>query len=1083
MSNPITDNRTPETSTLSWLKTHLRAGARLRVASAYFTVGAFGVLKKELGAIETMRFLFGDPGFLERVDETKEVASFVLQDGTLKLNGQLKQNTLALECAAWMRERVAIRSIRSGRLSHGKLYHLEYPNPLEAFGKSELKNAALVGSSNFTVSGLGAGKLGGNLELNLEAYDDRDRDALAAWFDGLWQNEEFTRDVKDEVLGYLERLARDNSPEFVYYKTLFHLFESKIGAGLDDEVSGQQKWRESQIWQALYSFQKHGAKGVVQKLEAYGGCILADSVGLGKTFEALAVIWYFENVLRQRVLVLAPKKLRENWRVFQGSEGSVLNPFPRDGFRFALKNHTDLGLAKEATFDWNQYGLIVIDESHNFRNNAKGKDGKKSRYEWLMESVIQSGAKTKVLLLSATPVNTDLKDLRNQIAFMTEDNDSAFAENMGISSVSALVGRAQKEFIAWSAPSPNPSPASTWRGENLRDPKELMARLPAPFFTLLDELSIARSRRHIEKFYAGDLKTIGAFPARAKPLSMTAPIDSKGRFPSYDKLHRDISQYKLHLFNPSFYLKPEARDKYEARQAQAENHLIGMMRVNFLKRLESSVASFAQTMERTIAKIESLEARIERFERFQAENPHVSSGGLFESELEEIEDDELREAFEVSAGRFNLADLRLDDWKRALQEDKQQLSGLALAAQAVTPQRDAKLAALKAFIEGCIADKSAPHERKIVVFTAFADTARYLYDNIAGWAKTSFDLESGLVVGSGANAATWGHSEFNEILFNFAPVSKKRAQVPTMAQDREISILIATDCISEGQNLQDCGVVVNYDIHWNPVRLIQRFGRIDRLGSLHSTIQMVNFWPTDDLNEYINLKNRVEARMALVDVAGTGQDNILRGMIERDLTFRDEQLKKLQTETPDLEEMEGGVSLSDFTLDDFVSDLGSFLQTRRKEIEGAPNGIFAVVPQSANAKPGLVFCLKKRGEAQKGRAGQGRFALYYLVYIREDGEVALSYTDDKRLLSLLRAACQGHHEPIDALCRAFENETRAGENLGGIYDLLLRVVAHIGNQSQQNALKSLAKGGVLAAKAQERDDEDDWDLMTWFVIR
>ena len=1073
MQNPITDNRTPQTSTLAWLQEHLRPGARMRIASAYFTVGAFGALKNELNNAETIRFLFGQPEFLQRLDATKEIASYVFQDGELKLGSQIKQNSLALECAQWIREKVAIRSIRSGRLSHGKLYHIEYASQIAAFEKSETRNVALVGSSNFTASGLGATKTGGNLELNLETYDDRDREALADWFDTLWHDESYTRDAKDEVLGYLERLHRDNSPEFVYYKTLFHLFESKIGADAE-EVAGETRLADSQIWNALFGFQKHGARAAIRKLDDYGGCILADSVGLGKTFTALAVALYFQSVLRQRVLVLAPKKLRENWRVYQASEGSALNPFPKDMFGFALRNHTDLGLEKFAEFDWGQYGLVIIDESHNFRNNAKGRDGKPSRYEFLMEQIVKSGAKTKVLLLSATPVNTDLKDLRNQIAFMTEENDAAFRDSMGISSVANLTTQAQRTFAEWAQKSG-------------RSPRELLTRLPAPFFTLLSELSIARSRSHIEKFYADDLKKIGAFPTRARPISLSPEVDLKGRFPSYDVLHRDISDYKLHLFNPSFYLKDEAKKKYELRQAQAENHLIGMMRVNFLKRLESSVHSFAQTMERTIEKIEALEARIAKFEAFQKENPHVSSGGLFEGELEEIEDEELRTAMEVSQGRFNLADLKLDEWKRDLKSDKAQLARLSNDASAITPDRDAKLAQLKAFIENCVAEKTAPHERKVLVFTAFADTASYLYEHIHAWAKEKWGLESGLVVGSGQNRATFGRSEFNEILFHFSPVSKGRARMSSLAQDGEISVLIATDCISEGQNLQDCGVVVNYDIHWNPVRLIQRFGRVDRLGSLHDTIQMVNFWPTSDLNQYINLKGRVEARMALVDVAGTNQDNILgdaaRELIEKDLNFRDEQLKRLQNETLDMDEMDGGVSLSDFTLDDFLGDLSEFWEKRRAEIEGAPNGIFAVAPGSETAPAGIVFCLKRRGQVQKNRAGAARFEPYYLVYIREDGEIELSYTDDKRLLSLLREVCVGHKTPLLELCRAFEAETEAGENLGEVWSLLQKVVAHIGNKGQQIALKSLAKGGLLRAKSSEADSEDEWDLMTWFVIR
>ncbi len=646
-------------------------------------------------------------------------------------------------------------------------------------------------------------------------------------------------------------------------------------------------------------------KGAINKILKHNGCILADSVGLGKTFEALAVIKYFE-LKNERVLVLCPKKLRENWTVYRHND--ALNPFIQDRFRFDVLSHTDLsrdsgksGDLDLATFSWGNFDLVVIDESHNFRNNTPGKrdaEGlliRKSRYQRLMEDIIKAGVKTKVLLLSATPVNNDLRDLRNQISFLTENNDDAFKDSLEVASLKDTLAAAQKTFSLWARKQ------SGERKTKVIFAGEAQFRL---FFKLLDELTIARSRKHIQRYYKSSLAALGGFPRSGASRNPFLPrlICNAGSCPMTASTMK-LGGYKLSLFAPSRYLKDEFKPRYEAHagdpfsQADREKFLVGMMKVNFLKRLESSVKSFEITMERTIAKIEGLERKIRNFQSAPAQNPESNQ---FEFENVEPQDEELAEALQVG-GRFKyeLAHLKLDAWLQDLQRDKQQLSLLHDNAMAVTVERDAKLRELKNRIERKVKDPSTNKlgqpNKKVLVFTAFADTAAYLYDALESWAKNELGVNIALVAGSGDNRATLGKTDFNQILTNFSPRSKHRDKIPSLPQDAEIDLLIATDCISEGQNLQDCDYLVNYDIHWNPVRIIQRFGRIDRIGSVNKAVQLVNFWPTQDLEKYVNLKNRVEARMALVDIAATFEDNILKTdeieeLIHEDLRYRDKQL-------------------------------------------------------------------------------------------------------------------------------------------------------------------------------------------------
>lgn len=1115
-SSSIKDNH-KHGSVGQFLIDNLKPQADLSVVSAYFTIYAYNQLKTQLDHINHLRFLFGEPTFIKSLDPAKtNKRDFKIEDDKLviPIQSRLTQKAIARDCSEWIRQKVSIKSMVKPNFLHGKLYLIENTNGVKE---------SVIGSSNFTVNGLG---LGGspNIELNMVIQDRRDLGDLKNWFNELWEdNTGLVEDVKEEVLKYLEQLYVENEPEFIYFKTLFHIFEGYIDeqqkGGLLTERTG---FYESEIWNMLYDFQKDGVKGAINKILKHNGCIIADSVGLGKTFEALAVIRYFE-LLNSRVLVLCPKKLSANWTIYQASQNNSLNPFTRDRFNYAVLYHTDFGRITGQSdangidlenFNWGAYDLIVIDESHNFRGNPMDKtreDGtiRMNRAKWLMEKIIKSGVKTKVLMLSATPVNNNLRDLRNQISLITEGKNDALFESTQIRDIALSLKNAQTQFTLWADHKKNPD----------RTVKQLLERLDSSFFKLLDELTIARSRKHIKGFY--NIKTMGQFPERLKPHSIYPNIDINNRFFTYDALNKRILQYKLSVFNPSAYVKPEMIKKYEAiaatagvlgfKQSDREHFLIGMMKVNFLKRLESSIESFEISMDRTIRKIENLENKITAFQqaKLASQEEDLETLSPDEDELEEDADDS--EQWQVGKKlKFDLADLELDDWLENLRKDKEALVDLYNNAVAVTPDRDAKLKDLKEQIAGKVQQPLNNGNKKVIVFTAFADTAKYLYQNLKGWVKEELSLNIALIEGT-ATQTTFGKNDFASILTNFSPISKNRDKMKSMRpipspltgegegggeqrkSSNEIDILIATDCISEGQNLQDCDFLINYDIHWNPVRIIQRFGRIDRLGSKNKKIQLVNFWPTKDLDNYINLKERVEARMALVDVTATGEDNILNTeqieeLIEEDLKYRNQQLKALRDEVLDLEDMTESISLTDFTLDDFRIELMNFIENNRKKLNDAPFGLYAVVPSPSGKeeiiKPGVVYCLKQKGDTE-GNEEINPLQPYFLVYIREDGTVRFNYINAKQILEIYRLMCQGRKEPYEELCELFNTETRQGEDMGQYTKLLGQAIHEISTifKKKSNQKLTTDRGALLIPKSKQVSDMNNFELVTWLVIK
>jgi len=1101
-----------------FLRSHLESETSLSVVSAYFTIHAYHALKSKLDSISKLRFLFGDPQFVNQLDkDNKESREFSLTDGQLKLSNQLTQGKLAKECAKWLEDRAEIRTVNQAGLLHGKLYHIQ----------NGAVDHAMLGSSNFTVPGLGLRDSGNNVELNIVVEDNRDRKDLLAWFNEWWSEDSLTRDIKDVVLKELARLYSNQSPDFIYYLTLFNIFREFIDGERDADADlTKVQLPDTHIWRTLYSFQKDGAKTAINKIRDLNGCILADSVGLGKTFTALAVIKYFE-LKNERVLVLCPKKLSRNWTIYRSPDR--LNPFADDKFRYDVLHHTDLsrdtgdvnGLKLE-TLNWGAYDLVVIDESHNFRNNAKAKQEpgepiKQTRYERLIEDIIKAGSKTKVLLLSATPVNIELADLRNQVSFIAggdvardEAPDTAFSESLKIPSIKETTRKAQQHFTTWSKQS-----------AEKRTNRELLQAIGGDFFKLLDGLSIARSRKQISRYYKGEMVRLGGFPHRPAPLSLHPPIDTRPNMISFEKLDDEITNLSLALYHPTSHLRRDLSDAIRASyqdeqmngftQEGRERILISMMKVNFLKRLESSIDSFRLTLQRTIEKIDRLEQKFDQFEEHQDANPKLDytdwspdeeNGESEAYEDEEKTDERLQTDFLVGGKKkFHLGHIDIPKWRDAVKGDRAQLESLLDQAKATKPQYDGKLAKLReqilAKLEKPTVNKKGKENRKVLIFTAFADTASYLFEQLKE-SVVEHGSHIALVQGSKENKCTMQFStDFDDILTNFSPISKKRAEQERFPQDEEIDILIATDCISEGQNLQDCDLLINYDIHWNPVRIIQRFGRIDRIGSLNEAVHLVNFWPVADLDRYLNVKHRVEARMALVDLSATQEDNLLENkqveeLISKDLLFRNKQLKRMKDEVLDLEDFDDNITLADFSLDEFRIDLLQFLESRRAELESAKPGLYAVVPTKSDqpvGQPGVIFCLRHRNQASSKDSDTAKkinpLGRYYLIYVHDDGTVRLTFTQPKQALNLFRDLAAGLPSAQEKLCDLFDSKTKEGSDMSHYNELIRKATESIAHTFTRRAAASLFAGrdGKLpTADETPTELENEYELVTWLVI-
>lgn len=1055
------------------LKENIQSSSKISIISSVFSIYAFDALQKELRKIDSVRLLFSEPP-LSTSDSLPPLFQGLSGDKfERRLQNKLNQTQIAKECAAWLSTKAQAKAAMSQHTLNQNLYHIQ--NTGEA--------TAIQGSSPFTTSGLGYSE-SENHAMNMCLTDATSTSGLLEWFNAIWESKNVVADVKENLLEQLEAIIKDRSPKFIYFLTLFNIFKDYLGE-LDEEkiIKTKTGFKNTLVWNKLYKFQKDGVLGAIDKLEKHNGCIIADSVGLGKTFEALAVIKYYE-LRNDRVLVIVPKKLRENWTIYTINDKR--NILSGDRFNFDVLNHTDMtrmrGMSGEInleTLNWGNYDLVVIDESHNFRNNNASKKGV-TRYSRLMNDIIRAGVKTKVLMLSATPVNNRMNDLKNQVAFITEGVDDVF-QDLGINSIEQSLKKAQTRFNQWLK-----------LNDEERKVEYLLELMNFDYFQLLDTLTIARSRKHIEKYY--DISEIGEFPERQKPVNIKEDIDTLGKFPALREINKTIRKLNLSAYSPLKYVKMDKREEYSRKydvtvkggsvfkQVDREQSLIHLMRVNLLKRMESSINSFSLTLEKLLRIVNQLLEKIEEHDEEVGNNINI----------EEIEiDSPDLEAFLIGKKiKVLLKDIDQIRWKQDLEDDQLKLSELLNEARAVTAERDAKLARLTALVKHKCNNPINSGNKKILIFTAFADTANYLYEHIAAWAQEDHSLNSALVLGTGSNKTTLAgiQKDLNSILTSFSPVSKEREKIDSALSD-QIDLLIATDCISEGQNLQDCDYVINYDIHWNPVRIIQRFGRIDRLGSKNKVIQLVNFWPNMELDEYINLEARVSGRMVLLDISATGEENVIEYDTTKemnDLAYRRNQLKELQENVVDLEDISGGISITDLTLNDFRMDLSEYMKENMVELEQSPPAVYALTAIENNSpdpaiESGVIFCLKN---TTPKRVEETAYSLepHYLVYVREDNTIKHSYLQAKKILDLLKKQCIWQSVPDSKAIGQFNQETRNSKDMSK-YRLMLEAAVNsiIGKEEEKGVESLFSRGGTVLSKDTFQGMED-FKVISYLVI-
>ncbi|MGV1784384.1 MULTISPECIES: helicase-related protein [Agrobacterium] len=1050
---------------LDKLEEWLKAGSAVDIMSPSLSLHAFAEVRELLKRADSVRLLLEDRAPLTPL--------LFGGHSDIGYRNKLQGRWHAKSTLDWLGRHVQVR------------YADRLPQSMAIVRNASLSRAA-IGACSLTTEGLGITP-GSRLGLVQATSTDEETAAFSSWFQNAWDTVPRRPDA-DDLERVLADAASQRAPSLIYFKFLFEMFKD-LGDELDEEriVKSATGIRNTTVWKKLFKFQRDGVVGAIDKLERIGGCIIADSVGLGKTFEALAVIKYYE-LRNDRVLVLCPKRLRDNWTLYKANDRR--NSLASDRFNYDVLNHTDLSRDGGTSGDidlshvnWGNYDLVVIDESHNFRNKATHKD-RDTRYDHLMKRVIKAGVKTKVLMLSATPVNNRLADLKNQIAFMTEGSDIALIDH-GIPSIEATIRKAQGQFNRW---------LDLPEGE--RRTSRLMDMLGFDYFKLLDMLTIARSRKHVQRYY-GTAET-GHFPDRLQPINVKADVDLAGEFRPIREINNEIRRLTLGAYAPLRYVVPDKQEAYDAkystkirggesyfRQADREESLIHLMRVNLLKRMESSVASFALTIKRQLDDVNALLAKIEAHDE-----------SIDELAIDDVDIDD--PAFEtLLVGRkvkVLLQDVDRVRWQQDLIEDRNRLATLLSAARSVSADRDAKLSELKVLITRKVQAPINGENRKILLFTAFADTADYLYRELGEWAHATLGIHTAVVTGTGANKTTLQslRSDMSSILSAFSPRSKERP--PEMAGEGEIDLLIGTDCISEGQNLQDCDFLVNYDIHWNPVRIIQRFGRVDRIGSTNQRIQLVNFWPNIELDEYLDLESRVSGRMVLLDVSATGEENVIEfqaGNQMNDLEYRRAQLQKMQDSVIDLEDLSSGVSIADLTLNDFRIDLAGYLRDHRERLEALPLGTYAVVSPPEDEfvsaenviSPGAIFCLRAVGEAAERLAEPGYpLKPHFVVHVSDEGEALLPYTRAKQVLDRLKKVSIGRDLPDAQACGRFDKSTRFGRDMEPYQKLLARAVASIAGKSEERAVASLFSPGGTHALKGEFAGINDFEVVAFLVI-
>lgn len=1034
-------------------------GCDVYIINDKLTLSVFSILEKNLKNVNKIYFIIREPHYIPQEERSREFEmnpnDTLFNEYDIIEKNELTHFAKAKAMHDFIKKHVEIRRLKSAKIGI---------------------NILIIGEE-YMISGttsleLSDGHSDNMINFNSVVNDAMDKNQILEFkkeFERIWHSDMLTVDYKDTLLKSLAFVYKEHSPEFAYYFTLNELFGDKIDDGVERFERENKDFKDSKVWNMLFDFQKEAVQYAIQKINKYNGCIIADSVGLGKTFEALAVMKYYSD-RQDNILVLTPAKLYNNWDSYRDNDYSD-NPLADDNIKYKVLCHTDLsrydGLSRSgldlARLDWSRFDLIVIDESHNFRNRVEKEEGE-TRYQRLLETVIKKKSRTKVLLLSATPVNNDLSDLKNQISIITADRDDAYAKE-GIDSIAQTLRKASAVF-------------NVWEKEGRTNKSELYDSLPKDFFDLLELLTISRSRKHITNYYnSGD---IGKFPSKLPVSTYNPDIDTKGQLLIFQDTLAALDDLLLAVYTPLKYVKEEYKKIYQEKyqtihkgkviftpeQRESTTKILHMF--NLLKRLESSVYAFDRTLEKMLLRINSY------IDLLQNSSDNI----VTESEFSNDEDEpSLDYKLDIKIAHLNKAEFIND-----LNFDKAIVTTLRNQAQLILNDgRDNKLSQLKKIVFEKIS--TAPYNdgnRKILIFSAFADTASYLYNQLSE-ILVEQGYYSAMISGSYKPATTLPAFEkkydFNKILTYFSPISKG-ADIPP---EKQITVLIGTDCISEGQNLQDCDTVINYDIQWNPVTLIQRFGRIDRIGSRNNSIKMINFFPAMDLNEYLGLESRVKKKMVQSNVVSTGADDLLTPEMN-DLNFRAHQMEKLRKEVIDLDDATDSISITDLNMNQYLYELSQYIEHNPELLE-VPRGIYSIAKGNEIGinQNGVLFCFKYKNNEDKPNSESTLFP-YYLSFISDEGEIIYPSTKARDLLKRFRGLCYGKYQVNENYVKEFLQQTRNTKDMSKYSNLLSKVVASIQKVEEDNAGISLFDfAGFKNAFANKTSD--DFELVSFIIVR
>ena len=1099
----ILDNSTEEKKIINWFKNETPDNIKFNIVTGYFTIGAlYDFIQIVKDKTSEINIVFGDMLLENQIDFPVD-----LLNGDINISDAFLLPKKAKEVVDFLKKEKIRIKILEPNFCHAKVY-------LALSNDSLTKGYYVTGSSNLTEAGLGI-KYYNNVELNLAGQPtDPQNGELKLWFENLWTDfkakekvlntDQKLIDVKEYLIQLIENFYKSYTPEEIYYKILYELFKTQL-----DEKESPNFLREigrlehSKIYQNLYSFQQKGVISLIKMLEKYNGAILADAVGLGKTWSALATMKYYQNKGFETILIV-PKKLHQNWQYYHHLQNSL---FKDDEFKFVLRYHTDLQderieskhdhLTLDNFFQSNSNKLFIIDESHNLRNNKTG------RYKYLLENLLntEKNPNHKVLLLSATPINTSLNDIKNQFKMMVSDKNDGFKDYLGIRNLDSLFANAQRKF-------------NEWRSDDDGTIEHLIQMLPDQFTTLADNLIVSRTRKIIT-----DL----TFPKPLKPINVYVTPEQIGTIENFEELFKKFPP-NMAAYSPYLYLNKKANVSVLEDEWQRDAFLVKMMYILLVKRLESSWYAFYLTLNKILDKSNAIYAAIQEFEKTNKSINIASGNSLYD----EDEDDE----YTVGKREVKLSDIQKDGklalFKEHIKADisvmQNVIEDLKTFQNQISKEKDykSKDKKIEELIKQINSKQAAGTNKKVLIFTTYRDTAYYLYNELSkrGYKKL------GVVSGSDSmySYSNENLKQFEPLLERFCPFTKlfigknwpdytekksienfdhwkkwikdNDSKTNTILEE-EIEILIATDCLSEGQNLQDCDFVVNYDIHWNPVRIIQRVGRIDRIGSPNKTFGVLNFWPTDNINEYLNLEDRIVDRLVAVRLTGAEVnkdliDKLTKKMVN-DNTDESQKRKLLEQMTLSIEDIEDSKSFgfSDLTLDIFRQELNASIRLDAKKWERIPKGSFSgfkITNIDLCPENGVIALM---GYPARNKTNQSHaFKTFKLIYLDEQGNLV----DDSQIKTLTALSThfkEKRNVPEKVDKRDLEELNKYSAMFETYFSNLNNSNSNENKREKADTIKGLKSGSILS-KVKESNTEngleellkkENYELIAWMIVK